>query len=139
MVQQNRTHPPTDKGNEKILIIDDDPTIRMTLSEMIMALGFRVEWAESGEEGLNKHKTALGSGEPFDLIITDMTFPAGMDGQEILSAARRLEPQVKVIVSSGFTSDYDLTQYEQSGFNAFLLKPFGMKALQQTIINVLAD
>ena len=115
--------------NQSILIVDDEEIIRDFLSEVLE--GYDISMACDGDEAIEKLKK-----RPFDLIITDLRMPK-VPGEEVVKAARELHPNAKVIVISGYSSLYTVSQSVSHGACAFLSKPFSIKELMQTVSSAL--
>jgi DNA-binding NarL/FixJ family response regulator len=75
--------------------------------------------------------------QPFDIVLLDLTVPGGMGGVEAFNQLRRLNPQVRAIVSSGYSDDPVLAQYTSYGFSGMVMKPYGIKELSQVIHDVM--
>jgi DNA-binding NarL/FixJ family response regulator len=80
----------------------------------------------------------MDSGKPFDIVILDLTIRGGMGGKETLEQLRIIHPGVKAIVSSGYSSDNIVAEYEKYGFKARLNKPYKLEILRDTL-NALLD
>jgi len=111
-------------GHGKILIMDDEPLIRDTLSEMLVSLGFTVATAIDGEEALERFQTEADGDEPFRALIFDLTIPGAMGGRDAVGQIRRLDTEVPVFVASGYGSDPVMANPEAYGFSASIKKPF---------------
>jgi len=85
------------QGAETILIVDDDELVRASAATLIGSLGYRVLSAGSGPEALE----VLRQDTPVDLMFTDVFMPGGMHGPQLVAAARRLRPDLKVLFGSG--------------------------------------
>lgn len=114
---------------QSILIVDDEEIIRDFLSEVLE--DYDISLACDGDEAINKLK-----GTHFDLVITDLRMPK-VPGEEVVRAARELSPDTKVIVISGYSSLYTVSQSVNHGACAFLSKPFSIKELIQTVTTAL--
>ena len=112
-----------------ILIVDDEEIIRDFLSEVLE--DYELDVACDGDEAIEKLKA-----RSFDLVITDLRMPK-VPGEEVVKAARDLHPNTKVIVISGYSSLYTVSQSVNHGACAFLSKPFSIKELMQTVSNAL--
>jgi nitrogen-specific signal transduction histidine kinase/CheY-like chemotaxis protein len=130
--------PATDEAfrKGKILLMDDEELVRTIAGIMAGSLGHEVEFAENGEEAIAKYREALSSGRRFDIVILDLTIRDGMGGEETLLELRRLDPEVKAVVSSGYSDSSTMSEYESQGFSACLAKPYEVDALRD-ILNVL--
>jgi PAS domain S-box-containing protein len=125
--------------NQHILLMDDDPIIRETSSEMLSHLGFKVVSAECGEDAIDLYCEMRKLGSPFDLVIMDLTIPAGMGGRETIVELLKLDPDAVAIVSSGYSNDPVMAQFEDYGFKGALEKPFNMTQMKGVIQGVLSS
>ncbi len=125
------------KGEGRILIMDDEKIVRRAVGGMLSRLGYTVESAENGEETISKYKEAMNSGKLFDGVILDLTVPGGMGGKKTIEKLLKIDPDVKAIVSSGYSTDPVMANYEKYGFKAVVAKPFDLKELNEAIEKVL--
>ena len=116
----------------RILIVEDDKDLNRQLEEACLETGYVVDKAFDGEEG-----HFLGDTEPYDAVILDITIPGGMGGKEVIGRLRDYDPEVKAIVSSGYSNDEVMAEYEAHGFVGMLNKPFKIAALSQVLKKVL--
>ncbi len=123
----------------KILIMDDDEAIRMVAGEMLEAIGFSSEPAADGIEAIKLYAKALENGEPFDVILMDLTIPGGMGGEKAVREILSLDPQARVIVSSGYADDPVLANYEEYGFKAIIIKPYTINSLKSVLEDILKE
>ena len=121
-----------------ILIMDDDELIRAVGGKMIEALGHKVAYASNGEEAILKTRDAQDSGKPFDVVVLDLTVRGGMGGEEAIRKIRDISPQVKAIVSSGYSDSFILSEYQSYGFDAYLNKPYTISELRNSLAALLA-
>ena len=121
--------------NGSILVMDDEDAIRTILKEMLARHGYKVALARDGSEAVGRYKKAKESGRPFDLVIMDLTVPGGMSGKEAMQRIREIDPQAKVIVSSGYSNDPLMSNFREYGFEGYLPKPYN----ESDLINVLAQ
>lgn len=115
---------------KSILIVDDEEIIREFLFE-VLGEDYDIQVAMDGDEAIEKLKTSK-----FDLIITDLKMPR-VSGEEVVKFARETDPNSKVIVISGYSSLYTVSQSVNNGAYAFLSKPFSIKELLQTVDNAM--
>lgn len=123
----------------RILFMDDDDSIREVVSEALISLGYMVNLAKSGEEAVRVFKDSQENGEPFDLLIMDLTVKGGMGGKDAISEIRNLSPTVKAIVSSGYSNDPVMGDFINFGFNAALTKPFTIDQLAEAVAKTLRN
>lgn len=124
-------------GKGKILLMDDEECILEVASEVLEYLGYTVVTAKDGTEAVDTYRKALGSGEPFDAVIMDLTIPGGMGGKEAVENLREIDPHVKAIVSSGYSDDPVTVQYKEYGFCGVVMKPYTVQELSETLHTVL--
>jgi PAS domain S-box-containing protein len=108
----------------KILLMDDEENILQAVAGMLENDGHRVTVSVDGAEVIERYRQAKLSGEPFHVVIMDLTIPGGMGGQEAIAHLRDFDPQVKAIVSSGYANDQILSEYERFGFCGVVTKPY---------------
>jgi CheY-like chemotaxis protein len=116
--------------------MDDEELIRNIIGIMLRALGHEAEFAENSEEAIAKYREALSSGRRFDIVILDLTIRGGMGGEETLRELIALDPEVKAVVSSGYSDSAAISEYESRGFRACLVKPYEVDVLRD-VLNVL--
>jgi PAS domain S-box-containing protein len=114
---------------ETVLVIDDEPTVRMLIMEVLEDSGFLALEAENGPDGLR----VLRSGARVDLLITDVGLPGGMNGRQVADAARVLRPHLKVLFITGYAENAVVGNGHLDPHMAILTKPFAMEALSATI------
>jgi CheY-like chemotaxis protein len=117
----------------KILVMDDDDTIRKMLKNMLNLAGYEVELTKDGVEALVKYKEAMDNRDPFSAVIMDLTIPGGMGGKEAIKKLLEIDPHGVVIVSSGYATDPIMSEYKKYGFSAVIAKPYSIKQLQETL------
>jgi CheY-like chemotaxis protein len=107
-------------GTGRILIVDDEPSVRITLQEMLHKLGYDTVLASDGREGID-----IFSREPsrIGLVILDVNMP-NMNGIECLAKMKEIQPDIKVIVVSGFTGGTGIRNFDPSDVCAFIDKPY---------------
>ena len=120
----------------RILLMDDEELVRTIVGIMIGTLGHEVKFAENGEEAVAKYSEALSAGRRFDIVILDLTIRDGIGGEETLEKLLKLDPEVKAVVSSGYTDSATISEYRSRGFSACLTKPYEVEALGE-VLNVL--
>jgi len=124
------------KGQGKILLMDDEEIVQTTVGRLLNTLGYEVEIVSHGEAALQAYQTAHAS-KPFDLVIMDLTIPGGMGGKETVNKLLKIDPNARVIVSSGYSNDPVLTNPKAYGFLGTIKKPVDIKEISQTIKRVL--
>jgi PAS domain S-box-containing protein len=121
----------------RILIMDDYAPVRMSLSLILKRLGFDSDHAASGKEALEKYDKTSGNGKKYSAVITDLTVPGGMGGCELAAELHKRDPQLLIVVSSGYTGDTAIADYKKYGFAAVLHKPYSFDELKSVLAAVL--
>ena len=121
----------TKKG--RILLMDDEELVRNVAQEMVASLGHDLVSAEDGRKAIDLFRQARESGNPFDLVILDLTVKGGMGGEEAIGKIRDIDPGVKAVVSSGYSDSPILADYLAYGFSAVLNKPYMIDDLKHCL------
>lgn len=115
-----------------ILVVDDEEMIRCLLSEMLTELGFDAITARDGQEGVDIYRERSGE---IDLVILDMVMPK-LSGKEVFEQLKRINPHVKVILSTGFSRDAVVQDTLDQGIQEFVQKPYRMDQLAAALSKV---
>ncbi len=105
-------------GTPRVLIVDDEPSIRDVLSRTLSMAEYKVETVGDARGALDRLRLA-----DFDLLIADLRMP-GMDGLALIREARRLQPALKVIIVTGYSSEESAIEAVNLGVVGYLIKPF---------------
>jgi two-component system cell cycle sensor histidine kinase/response regulator CckA len=133
-VMQKKTKPQEiQKGNETILLVDDEDMVIDATSEMLETLGYSVNVARSGEEAIVFCRK---NNDIIDLVILDIVMPV-MNGSEAYSILKKINPQIKVLLSSGYSVNESVTKMLDNGCQGFIQKPFNLIQLSQKVREVL--
>jgi len=119
--------------------MDDDEMVQYILSQMLGHLGYAASFAAEGSQAVAMYRAAADGGEPFDAVILDLSVKSGMGGIETISALQTAFPDVKALVSSGFSTDPVMTDYAAYGFCGVLEKPYHMETLEETLGRVFRE
>jgi CheY-like chemotaxis protein len=128
--------PQGEDERRKILVMDDDAMVRDILGAMLERLGHEAAFAKDGTQAVEKYIQAQQSGEPFDVVIMDLIVPDGMGGREAMERLQSIDPQVKVIVSSGYSSNSVMADFESYGFSGVMAKPYRFSDLRKKLREV---
>lgn len=120
-------------GNETILLIDDEEVVAQGCHQIMEALGYKVLIALGGEEAIKTYKE---SQDKIDMVVLDMVMP-NMGGSETYDRLKEINPEIKVLLSSGYSISGQATDILNRGCNGFIQKPFNMKQLSHKIREIL--
>jgi len=112
-------------GAGDILVIDDEPVIRLAVRFMLEELGYTVHEAENGKKGVEYYQEHT---QKIDLILLDMVMPV-MDGNECFRLLKEINPQAKIVIASGYTREADFGSLTQKGLAGFIRKPYTLEQL----------
>ncbi len=125
-------------GTGKILVMDDQEDFLQVAEEMLTTLGYHAASARNGEEAVEIYVEALKKGCPFDLVIMDLTVPGGMGGKGTIKELLKKDPEVKAIVSSGYSKDSIMANFQDYGFKGAIKKPFSIHELSQVVYETIS-
>ncbi|HLP30402.1 MAG TPA: response regulator, partial [Geothrix sp.] len=117
-----------------VLLVDDEEMIREAAAAVLESLGLSVVTAADGLEAVEAVKRA---DLQVDVVLMDLTMPH-MDGREAFQVIRRLQPDLPVILSSGYNEQESIREFTGRNLAAFLQKPYTLKSLERTVLEVLA-
>lgn len=127
---------PNFSGNT-ILIMDDDNTLLRTLEQMLKKIGITVELSTTGSEACDKYEKSDIEGNPYDLLLLDCTIPGGIGGLECITPLKKINPNVKLILSSGYEIA-EIKKRNDFGSTVFFLhKPYTIQDLANTLSRAL--
>jgi two-component system, cell cycle sensor histidine kinase and response regulator CckA len=121
------------KGDKTVLLVDDEEIVIDVAVELLKKLGYNVIKAESGKEAIQLFGEWC---DKIDMVILDMIMP-DIGGGEVYDRIKEIDPQVKVLLSSGYSIDGQATDILERGCNSFIQKPFNMAVLSNKIREVL--
>ncbi len=126
-------------GQGRVLVMDDEKVVTDVACEMLGVLGYEAVGVANGEEALERYAEALEAGRPFDVVLMDLTIPGGMGGKEALAKLKEIDPQVKAIVSSGYSNDPLMSRFAEYGFSGVVAKPYRLEDLAAAVKKVLNE
>ncbi|MGI5872287.1 MAG: response regulator, partial [Bacillota bacterium] len=136
-VQKEKKATAIAKGRGRLLLMDDEETIRRSVGELLRLIGYEVDCARDGMEAITRYIEEKKKGRPYDLLIMDLTIPGGMGGQEAVAKLRQFDPGVKAIISSGYSDKPILSNFQKYGFQAVVTKPYKIEELNEVIRKVI--
>ena len=125
------------QGDGKILVMDDEPMVQSIMGDILRRLGYEASFVSNGAEALEQYNMAYHKGEPFDAIIMDLTIPGGMGGKDTMAQLYKEHPDVKAIVSSGYSNDPVMANYQKYGFLGVVSKPVKISELSSMLHDII--
>lgn len=113
-----RQPPPSAGGRPRVLVVDDEASIRDLLSKTLALAEYDVDLAPDGRAAIERLRIL-----PYDLLITDLKMP-GVDGLAVIREARRLKADIPVIIITGFSTEASAIEAVNLGVSGYLTKPF---------------
>ena len=126
-------HKEVKRGEGRVLVVDDEPAMRATAQAILEELGYEVELAADGAQGLELYTE---NSEIFDLVILDMVMPK-MNGRDCFFGIKKVNPDAKIILSSGFTLEKDLHDLKENGLTGFVRKPYRAAILSHAVYDAI--
>lgn len=131
-------HPPAHAKSEKrILILEDQDLISRSLTLLLQRLGYHTQITSDGVETIKAFMDSKAAGQPFDVLILDLTVPSGVGGLEVVRSLHAQGEKLRAIVSSGYSDDPALADPTAYGFMSVLPKPFTLDQLAGALSSVL--
>ncbi|WP_050468889.1 hybrid sensor histidine kinase/response regulator [Herbaspirillum chlorophenolicum] len=116
-------------GDETILVVEDDPSLQLTVTDTLSSLGYRVLKADNGERAL----AIVRSGVPIDMLFTDVVMPGGVPATELARQTRQLLPGIEILFTSGYPRDAIMHEGRLDAGVELLSKPYRISQLAQRI------
>jgi signal transduction histidine kinase/CheY-like chemotaxis protein len=122
-------------AGETVLIVDDEPTVRMLVTEVLAELGYAAIEAADGASGLK----VLQSNVRIDLLVSDIGLPGGMNGRQMVDAARATRPGLKALFITGYAENAAVGNGHLEAGMHVLTKPFAMETLASRIKSIIGE
>jgi CheY-like chemotaxis protein len=116
--------------------VDDEEIIWRAAGEALTRMGYEVQFAEDGAAGIELYREAMHAERPFHAVIMDLTIPGGMGGKEAVGEILRIDPEAKIIASSGYSNDPVMSNFREHGFCGIITKPYRIEDLGELLARV---
>jgi PAS domain S-box-containing protein len=126
-------------GSGRILVMDDDASLLELAAVALGRLGYEVDLAKDGADAIRQYAAALNGRRPFAAVILDLTVPGGMGGKEAVKQLLALDPKVKAIVSSGYSTDPAMASFKEFGFKGCVNKPYRLAEMAKVLHQVVRE
>ncbi|WDP89444.1 MAG: response regulator [Desulfobacter sp.] len=128
----------TDPRQPDILVMDDEEHIRNITKKMLEKFGYHVSLTADGSEAVHEYRSALDRSAPYALVILDLTIPNGMGGEEAARKILDMDPQARLVVSSGYLDDPVMADYPSYGLKGAIPKPYRLNDLKEMVANLVS-
>ncbi|MRR58079.1 MAG: PAS domain S-box protein [Deltaproteobacteria bacterium] len=120
-------------GRGRVLVMDDEEMIRNVAVEMLRHMGYQAVSCANGDEAVSLYREAMESGKPFHAVLMDLTIPGGMGGEEAVRYLLGIDPDVRALVSSGYSDCQTIDEYRDHGFWGVVAKPYTIRELHRAL------
>ena len=131
--------PPLPDDARRVLVMDDEAPICELAVELLGREGYYVGTAGDGREAIRCYVQAREKGKPYDVVILDLTVRDGMGGRETVKELKKIDPDVRAIVSSGYSQDPTISRFREFGFCGVVSKPYSVTELAQEVAQAIAS
>jgi two-component system cell cycle sensor histidine kinase/response regulator CckA len=121
------------QGEETFIIMDDEPALLKTMKFMLTSFGYKVICYQEGSKLIEFYQQGLADNLKIKAMIFDLTIPSGMGGKETVAHIRKLNPEIPIFVSSGYSDNPVISNPEKYGFTDSISKPFRLKKLSRLL------
>jgi len=127
------------KGKGRLLLVmDDEEIIRLVVGKMLQEIGYDFDFAEDGENALEKYEGAMRA-ILFRAVILDLMVRGGMGCLECMQKLQEIDPEVKAIASSGYADNPIMSKYRESGFKGIIITPYEIEDLSEILYKIISD
>jgi two-component system, cell cycle sensor histidine kinase and response regulator CckA len=107
--------------------------------KLLTRMGYETVTARDGAEAIALYEEALSSERPFDVVILDLVMKYGMGGKETFKRLYSIDPNIKAVISSGYTDDPVISNYTDYGFKAGITKPYRVDELREVLRRIISN
>jgi PAS domain S-box-containing protein len=129
----------TSHSRSRVLVMDDEDAIRELAGEMLECLGYDAVLTPDGDAAIAAFTRARDQGQPFDVVVMDLTIPGGMGGKDAIRRLREIDPNVRALESSGYADDPVMADFQAYGFSGVVAKPYTVKDLGHALEVLLGE
>ncbi len=126
-------------GTGRVLVVDDEEMVLSVAAAMLEHLGYEPVTVSDGVAAIERYGRDADAGKPFDAVIMDLTIPGGIGGQEAVQWLLSIDPDLRCIVSSGYSDDPIMADFRRWGFRGVMRKPYRMEELARALEAVLGE
>jgi PAS domain S-box-containing protein len=137
MKTEERMERVVSESHYRIMVVDGEEMLLNISRRLLVHLGHECICVKNSIEAIEIYKHLWKTGTPVDCVIIDLTIPGGMGGKETAGAIYDINPEARIIVSSGYSHDPVMVDYDEYGFCAAIAKPFDITELRDTIESVM--
>ena len=128
---------PAATGRRRVLVMDDEASIRTLTANMLEFLGYEAHVVSGGTVAIQRVKEAIETGAPYDAVLLDLVVPGDLGGKDAIERLCDIDPAIRAILISGYAQDSIMLDHREYGFAAAMTKPYTLQELQATLDSVL--
>lgn len=113
--------------------MDDEDMVGDIACQLIAHLGYEATHVKDGQAAVDEYALRLKEGHAYAVVIMDLTIPGGMGGREAVGEILKIDPEAKVLVSSGYSTDPIMANYNEYGFSGVINKPFDLMTIKSVL------
>lgn len=117
--------------------MDDEDMVGEIACQMLIHLGYDATHVKDGRSAVDDYVRHFHAGDPYDIVIMDLTIPGGMGGKEAVVEILAVDPAARVLVSSGYSTDPIMTNFRDYGFVGVINKPFDLMTIKKILESLL--
>lgn len=121
----------------RVLLMDDDEIVREVGSEMLKSLGLEVATAKDGDEAIQLYRKGMKTRKKYNVVVLDLTVPGGKGGKETITELKKIDPEIQALVSSGYSNDPILAEFNKYGFSGYVSKPYRIEEMANSIRKIM--
>ncbi len=121
----------------RILVMDDEEDVLHATGIVLKYLGYEVEYAKDGSEAIALYQAMQEKGQPFSAVVLDLNVPEGMGGREAIKKLLAIDPDVKAIISCGYSDESMASEFRNYGFTGAVAVPFDLEIMKKLLNNML--
>jgi PAS domain S-box-containing protein len=126
-------------NRKRVIVMDDERFVREFVVALLDQLGYEAVATKDGDELIEEFRASCRIKKPYNAVITDLLVPDGVGGESIPEKLRKFDPDVKIVVTSGFSNHPALLRYRDYGFDGALAKPFRAELLKETLESLIGS
>ncbi|HET6461758.1 MAG TPA: PAS domain S-box protein, partial [Syntrophales bacterium] len=127
----------TVKKRGKILVMDDEESVRSATGIVLNYLGYEVEYAKNGDEAIELYRTAREKEQPYSAVILDLNVPGGMGGKETMNELLAIDPHVKSIITCGYLDNPIISEFTKQGVCRPIDVPYDIEKMKEILDDLL--
>ena len=139
VIEEETSEKSSGRQKSKILLMEDEERLSKVVRDLLEDFGYEVEVARDGRETIELFNKTLASNHPFDAVVIDLTIPGGMGGKEAIKGLIEIDPDVKAIVTSGYSNDPVMANFKDYGFSGVIPKPYDVEELSKKLNEILVS